>query len=60
MDLHGLDPAVGLIQQGAQADGGGGALLQELEQVAQGIARVQNVLHHDDVLAGNIPRTGPW
>ena len=51
VDLHRLDPAVRLIQQGAQADGGGAPLLQHPQQVAQSVARVQNILHQEDVLA---------
>ena len=56
VDLHRLHPAVRLVQQGAQADGGGVAVLQDLQQIAQGVAAVQDVLHHDDVAVRDVLR----
>ena len=64
--MDGLDPAVGLIQQRAQLHGGRVPGLEDLKQIAQGVAAVQDVLHHDDVptlntlgqVLGNLHLTG--
>ena len=54
MDLHRLGAALGLVQQSTQPDGGGLALSQQLQQITQGVPGVQDVLHHDDVLSGDV------
>ena len=50
----GLGPAGGLIQQGHDGDGGSALGHKILLQKGQGIAGIQNILHDDEVPAGNI------
>ena len=51
---YGLGSPVGLIQQGADGDAGRPLGEKILLEEAQGVPRVQDILHHHQVPAGDI------
>ena len=52
--LHGLHPAGGLVQQRHDGDAGGPLGEEVVLQKGQGVAGVQDVLHDDEIPAGDV------